>query len=314
MRRRYVLAAAAVVLGCAAPPAAAQAPVPDAGSSARGLVDVASPATPASAPLPATGVTPAGPPGEAQAPREDVGLASDAELLVRASLHGLSAPLRWGGREWALAGASVGAVALVSTIDGAGRDFMADARSDRNDDMELLVEPFGAEGSLYMLGGMLAAGLVLDDAKLRGTAVEALAAGAVAAGIITPQLQLIIGRAKPRDDLPPYTFDPFGGDRSLPSGHTTQAFAVASVIATEYDHPLVQVAAYGMATAVGVSRMYRRSHFASDVVGAAIIGTAVGTTVARYGIARRGAVTVTPMVDDGAAGLVVGLPIGRGFH
>lgn len=310
MRWRPVLAAVAIALACAAPAAAAQAAVPDSGSPRAGLADASPPAVPDSASLATTRAPLPVPVVAAQEPREDVGLASDAELLVRASLHGLSAPLRWGGREWALAGASVGAVALVSTIDGVGRDFMADARSDRKDDMELLIEPFGAEGSLYMLGGMLAAGLVLDDAKLRGTAVESLAAGAVAAGIITPQLQLIIGRAKPRENLPPYTFDPFGGDRSLPSGHTTQAFAVASVIATEYDHPLVQVAAYGMATAVGISRMYRRSHFASDVVGAAIIGTAVGTTVARYGIARRGALTVTPVVDDGAAGLVVHLPIG----
>lgn len=314
MRLHPLLAAVAIGLACAAAPAAAQSGAPDTASPAAARPVPPAPAVPDSAPLAGTRAYRPAAIVAAQAFREDVGLAHDAELLVRASLHGISAPLRWGRREWALAGASIGAVALVSTIDEAGRDLMADARSDRNDGMELLIEPFGAEGSLYMLGGMLAAGLVLDDAKLRGTAVEALAAGAVAAGMITPQLQLMIGRAKPREDLPAYTFDPFGGDRSLPSGHTTQAFAVASVIATEYDHPLVRAGAYGMATAVAISRMYRRSHFASDVVGAAIIGTAVGTTVARYGIARRGAVSVTPVARDGAAGLVVRLPVGAGIY
>lgn len=236
-----------------------------------------------------------------------VPLADDAVFLVRASVHGLTAPARWSGREWGLASASVGAVALASVLDESGRQLMADMRNDRNTGVELFIEPFGAERSLQLMAGLLAAGLVLDDPKLRGTAVEGLAAGLVAGGIITPTLQLVIGRAKPRAGVPAHTFDPFSGNRSLPSGHTTQAFAIASVLATEYDHPLVQVGAYGMATAVGVSRMYRRSHFLSDVVGAAILGTAVGTTVARFGIERRGQVSVTPHVAGGSAGLVLRL-------
>lgn len=234
-------------------------------------------------------------------------LLAEADLLVRSSLHALTAPARWGGREWALAGASVAAVALVSTVDAEGRELMAEVRSDRNTRIELLIEPFGAERALYLLGGTLLAGVVLDDEKLRYTAVEGLSAGLVAAGIVTPALQKVIGRAKPRAGLPVYTFDPFGGDRSLPSGHTAHAFAVASVIATEYDHPLVVVGAYGMATAVGISRMYRRSHYVSDVVAAAIIGTATGRAVARFGIRRRESLSLVPVVGAEGAGMLLTL-------
>lgn len=232
---------------------------------------------------------------------------AEGELLVGASLHALTAPLRWRSREWALAGVSLAAVAIASPLDEDGRRLMADIRSDRNTRIELLIEPFGAVGSLYLLGGMLATGVALDDETLRYTAVEGMAAGLVAGGIITPALQRAIGRAKPREGLPANTFDPFGGDRSLPSGHTTQAFAVASVIATEYDHPAVGVAAYGLAAAVGASRMYRRSHYLSDVVGAAIIGTVTGQAVARYGMRRRESLTVSPLLGAGRAGLVVDL-------
>lgn len=289
MRPLGTIAIVMVSIAAAVPPAAAQDV---------GLVDAS--------PL-AGDTTPAAPLSSDAADRFVAPLADDAVLLVRASVHALFAPARWSGREWGLASASVGAVALASVLDESGRELMADVRNDRNTGIELFIEPFGAERSLQLMGGMLAAGLVLDDPKLRATAVEGLAAGLVAGGIITPTLQLIIGRAKPRAGQPAHTFDPFSGDRSLPSGHTTQAFAVASVLATEYDHPLVRVGAYGMATAVGVSRMYRRSHFLSDVVGAAIIGTAVGTTVARYGIERRGEVSVTPYVEGGSAGLVLRL-------
>jgi membrane-associated phospholipid phosphatase len=231
-------------------------------------------------------------------------LLAEADLLARASVHALTAPLRWRAREWMLAGGSVAGVAIASIADEDGRELMAEIRTECHTRIEELIEPFGAEGSLAILGGMLAAGLALDDAKLRMTAAEGLAASLVAGGIVTPTLQAMIGRSKPRDGMPAHTFDPFGGRRSLPSGHTTQAFAVASVIAAEYDHPLVQTGVYGMAVAVGVSRMYRRSHFVSDVVGGAIIGTAVGRAVARFGQDRRETMTVIPQLSEDGAGLM----------
>jgi hypothetical protein len=51
------------------------------------------------------------------------------------------------------------------------------------------------------------------------------------------------------------------------------------VIANEYsDHRLVQVAAYGLATAVSISRYTGRNHFLSDV----LVGSALGYGIGRY--------------------------------
>src|ERR1044072_4823379 len=59
----------------------------------------------------------------------------------------------------------------------------------------------------------------------------------------------------------------FDGGNSFPSGHSTQAWAVATVIANEYhDRRMVQVAAYGAATAVSVARFTGQKHYLSDVV------------------------------------------------
>lgn len=315
---RSIILPALVALGLAAPAAGQVTPTPSSAPSEAAPAPVSAERPegirsheprPGSAPgtvaEPAADSAAAADPSASSASDRRFPLAAEAELIGRASLHALTAPARWGVREWALAGGTVAAVAVSSIADEDGRALMAYVRSDRNTRIEEMIEPWGAEGSLYLLGGMLTAGLVMDDAKLRATAAEGLAAGLVAGGIITPTLQKVIGRSKPRDLVEPHTYDPFSGARSLPSGHTTQAFAVASVIATEYDHPAVQVAAYGLATAVGVSRMYRRSHFFSDVVGAAIIGTAVGRTVARFGMERRGGVTVEPLVGGSGAGVMV---------
>ena len=73
--------------------------------------------------------------------------------------------------------------------------------------------------------------------------------------------------------------DFFDGGSSFPSGHAIEAWALATVIANEYhDHRLVQVGAYGIATAVSLSRFTGRKHYLSDV----LVGSALGYGIGRY--------------------------------
>jgi membrane-associated phospholipid phosphatase len=62
--------------------------------------------------------------------------------------------------------------------------------------------------------------------------------------------------------------------KSWPSGHTSEAFMAATVVNREYRHkgPWVGIAAYGVATTVGVFRMLNNKHWLSDVVAGAGFG------------------------------------------
>ena len=65
---------------------------------------------------------------------------------------------------------------------------------------------------------------------------------------------------------------PFSGTRnSFPSGHTTTAFAGAELVRSEYGWG-AGLAAYAMATAVGVMRIYNGRHWLNDVVAGAGFG------------------------------------------
>jgi membrane-associated phospholipid phosphatase len=64
---------------------------------------------------------------------------------------------------------------------------------------------------------------------------------------------------------------------SMPSGHTFSAFVVASFICTFYSiNRWVQVGVFGLACAVGFSRIYLLCHFKEDVFVGSIIGITAG--------------------------------------
>lgn len=66
------------------------------------------------------------------------------------------------------------------------------------------------------------------------------------------------------------------GSESFPSGHTTDAFSLATSLTLVYPKWYVAVPAYTYASAIGYSRMHLGVHYPGDVLAGAIIGS--GTT------------------------------------
>lgn len=67
---------------------------------------------------------------------------------------------------------------------------------------------------------------------------------------------------------------------SFPSGHTTVAFAAATVFAMEYrQYRAVPILAYSAATAIGLSRIVQNQHWISDVMVGAALGFLTGRQV-----------------------------------
>jgi membrane-associated phospholipid phosphatase len=154
----------------------------------------------------------------------------------------------------------------------------------------------GDPGALSLSAGTFVIGRMahhdgLADAGLHST--QAIVFG----GATTKALKFIIGRARPSEvaGRDAFVFRPGRGKgdyASLPSGHTTAAFAAASAVSAELacstyaqSHPRIGRMApfllYGAATLVGVTRMYHDAHWASDVIAAAGIGTLSGHLTVR---------------------------------
>jgi membrane-associated phospholipid phosphatase len=229
-------------------------------------------------------------------------------VLVDDVNHVLTAPARWQKPEWQNLGlAAAGLIGVAAIADGPIRDEMTrhapnDSRFMRN------VERFGAQYSIGVLGGFYLAGAIGNNDTATVVAQDGLAASIIASGMITPAIKFVTGRARPRENLGVAHFHPFSlsysSNSSFPSGHTTEAFALASVIASHYEETWVAGASYSVAGLVGVARSYHGAHFASDVLAGALIGTLVGkSVVAHNNPLRSGKVVLLPEVTPESIGV-----------
>ena len=142
-------------------------------------------------------------------------------------------------------------------------------------------------GSIYGLGavagGFYLLGRKTNNYRARETGVLS-AEALVDSVIVSGALKEITQRGRPATGVERSEF--FEGGNSFPSGHSTQAWAVATVIANEYKHRrAVQITAYGIATAVSVARFTGQKHYLSDVVAGSALGFAIGRYV--YSAHRR---------------------------
>jgi undecaprenyl-diphosphatase len=114
--------------------------------------------------------------------------------------------------------------------------------------------------------------LINKDSKTQRNGWETIGSIAFSAAI-TQGLKYTINRARPYETYPNliHPYDASEQGKSMPSGHTSTAFASATSLAMQYKKWYVVVPAYAWAAIVGYSRLYLGEHYPSDVfVGAAI--------------------------------------------
>jgi membrane-associated phospholipid phosphatase len=218
-------------------------------------------------------------------------LLNDQKAIWTAPMH-----LRRHEAKWVIP-SSIGFMALVTTDRMSGDEM---AEFDRQLKASRIVSNVG---SVYGLGAVSGAfyliGRTRNDDRARETGLLS-AEALVNSLIVESALKGITQRARPDARVERSEF--FDGGNSFPSGHSTQAWAVATVIANEYrDRRAVQVAAYGVATAVSVARFTGHKHYLSDVVAGSALGYAIGKYV--YTTHHRkspDSLMITPQFNRGA--------------
>src|SRR5258707_5843054 len=200
---------------------------------------------------------------------------------------------------------------LVPFAAGTGVALHYDAQAQQNlgvdktrIDASNIISGFGsAYATLGGSAGLYFLGLGTHNEHLAETG--RLGAEAVIDSILVVEaLKLATNRERPNEGNGQGGFWPHGTrsyelDGSFPSGHATESFALARVIASENPSKPVQLAAYAFAVAISVSRVTARQHFPSDVLVGGTLGYLIGGYVVRPHAAGGGDVGVffVPVVD-----------------
>jgi PAP2 superfamily protein len=193
----------------------------------------------------------------------------------------------------------VAATGLGTLADDPAKNYFG-ARS-RAQDFGKMGQSFGGGrvmGSLAV--GLFVAGRASNDTRFRAATYD-LTQAMLVTGAYTSALKLAVHRGRPD-----------GSNKlSFPSGHTSNAFAFATV-ADHYYGRRVGIAAYALAGAIGISRMEQNKHHASDVAAGAALGWIVGRTVVRKDgepLAKKRELSLVPMTAPSGTGVGMGLSV-----
>jgi membrane-associated phospholipid phosphatase len=127
--------------------------------------------------------------------------------------------------------------------------------------------------SVGIPAGIALAGFIKHDKQLQRDALY-MGGAYLLSGIITQSSKSIDKRVRPFEK---YNFitqrDDESGGYSFPSGHTADAFCIATSVSLRYRKWYFVAPAYLFAASVGWARMYQGVHYPSDVLMGALVGS-----------------------------------------
>ena len=213
----------------------------------------------------------------------------------------LTSPARWDTTDWVTFSLVTGAAVGIYFSDDKIMTWVQDNKNNKTEDFVKGAKKVG-RAALPALAAFGIYGYAFNDSKAVKTVLLSVESFVIT-GVFVQTLKFSTHRHRP------YTGDPYntwdgpsfsneGGHLSFPSGDASSAFAVASVVASEYNNIVVPILTYGAAAAISYGRVHDQGHWTSDVFVGAAIGFFTGKAVVNYHEASgSNKISFVPMVD-----------------
>jgi len=187
---------------------------------------------------------------------------SDFKVIVRS-------PYRWKLKNWIYAGIIICVTIALYTIDDSITSLMLQNISPFTKTIAKTAKLFG-DGNFIIISisAFYLCGLIFKNNRAKKTALLCLESLLITA-VFIQLLKFTFHRHRPSSGDLFNTFDGpsfSGANLAFPSGHSSVAFSVLTVIAIEYcDIPIIPPIAYSIAILTAISRVHDSAHWTSDV-------------------------------------------------
>lgn len=212
-------------------------------------------------------------------------------------------PTKWKGSDWLKIGISTAATIAVMPFD---ERITNSTQGKQRYYYNAFIEGGRIYGEWYSIVGVAGSfglfGLVAHDTAAKKISIELLQAG-LYSELITTIFKIAIGRERPVSTENAFTYHPFSlfdyNFHSMPSGHTTSAFALSTVMSRHAHSTALKILAFVPAGFTMFSRIYQHQHWLSDEILAASIGFFTGNWVVDLHEGKRHKINVTSMYPLG---------------
>jgi hypothetical protein len=192
----------------------------------------------------------------------------------------LKAPAHFSGKDWATTGVVIGGTALSMLLDDEIRSTVRENHTHAMDNITKAGRYYGeVVPAVSLSAGIYATGLIFKERSVSLTG-RLLAESLLYAGTINVLLKVLFSRSRPYNNKGNMDFGNYKFDNdyySLPSGHTTVAFTVSTVLAERINNIYATIGLYGLAALTAYQRIYDDKHWFSDT----ILGAALGIFISR---------------------------------
>lgn len=209
----------------------------------------------------------------------------DITSVYNTGVRLISAPSDFDKKDWITFGSVAALTSAGFFFDKENREFWQRNKTKTLNDISEVGRIYGEISYAAILSGSLYLGGKIFKSKDLSVTGRMLIEGLLYAGLTTTIIKFTTGRSRPYMNEGNFNFNFFQTTNdylSFPSGHSTVAFTLSSILSQRINNTYASVGLYSLAFLTVWQRMYSDNHWLSDVILGASIGYFIGKAVVKF--------------------------------